>query len=557
MASRTEGRADEYKKSISAEDGRRKREENAVQLRKSRREQQIAKRRHRGGGARFAAGGDENTPLGGGAAGQNAFGAAGQGGAVPHYEPAVQAQLDQIPSLCMSLDSPDPGVVRTSVQALRKLLSIERHPPISRIIAAGVVPRLVHFLTYHQDPKLQFESAWALTNIASGTSEHTKAVVDANAVPVFVQLLRSTDDDVREQAVWGLGNIAGDSHICRDLVLSNGALGPLLQLCEPHASLSLIRNATWAVSNLCRGKPQPQFDAVAACLPVLAQLVWSRDDEVLTDACWALSYLSDDTGPNNTKIQAVITSGAVRRIVELLMHQNANVKTPALRTIGNIVTGDDLQTQTVIHVGALPLLLALLKHTKKSIRKEACWTISNITAGSREQISAVIDNNIIPPLVDLLRSASFDIRKEACWALSNLTSGGSDQQIRYLVSQGVIAPMVALFRSPDPKITMVALEGIANILRVGHKDSAKDNGDNKFAVYVEESHGIDYLEALQRHANEDVYQKALQILQTYYPSEEDDEDQPAVVQGDQFAFGGNAGGGGAGFGGAPGGFNFS
>merc|ERR1711865_788973 len=48
------------------------------------------------------------------------------------------------------------------------------------------------------------------------------------------------------------------------------------------------------------------------------------------------------------------------------------------RTVGNIVTGDDMQTQIVINCGALARLGALLLSPKKGIRKEACWTISNI-----------------------------------------------------------------------------------------------------------------------------------------------------------------------------------
>ena len=44
------------------------------------------------------------------------------------------------------------------------------------------------------------------------------------------------------------------------------------------------------MSNLCREKPKPNFDLVRPVIPVLADLLTTHsDNDVLTDACWALS----------------------------------------------------------------------------------------------------------------------------------------------------------------------------------------------------------------------------------------------------------------------------
>lgn len=56
------------------------------------------------------------------------------------------------------------------------MLSQERNPPLKEIIDAGLLSCFVDFLALDEEPTLQFEAAWALTNVASGTSWHTQQV---------------------------------------------------------------------------------------------------------------------------------------------------------------------------------------------------------------------------------------------------------------------------------------------------------------------------------------------------------------------------------------------
>ncbi len=56
--------------------------------------------------------------------------------------------------------------------------------------------------------------------------------------------------------------------------------------------------------------------------------------------------LSGD-GPND-RIQRIVDGGLCRRLVELLFFPDKKVLAPALRAVGNILTGDDLQTQVLL-----------------------------------------------------------------------------------------------------------------------------------------------------------------------------------------------------------------
>jgi hypothetical protein len=83
--------------------------------------------------------------------------------------------------------------------------------------------------TFLNSEKMQFEAAWAVTNVASGTSGHTEEVIKAGAVQILLRLLASSGSaEVAEQALWGLGNVVGDGPRNRDAVLNAGIVPVIL-----------------------------------------------------------------------------------------------------------------------------------------------------------------------------------------------------------------------------------------------------------------------------------------------------------------------------------------
>ena len=314
--------------------------------------------------------------------------------------------------------------------------------------------------------------------------------------------------------------------------MKEGALYPLVQNIMQPASLPLLRNCTWSLSNFCRGKPQPRIEDIGMALPVLGQLVANNmDADTTTDAVWALSYISDG---DDSRIQHVVDLGIVQHMVNMLGSSTITTVVPALRTLGNIVSGNDFQTSEVVKANVLPLVAPLLAHARKNIRKETCWMLSNIAAGNEEQLDMLFNTpNLISSVLEQMGNATeWEVRKEASWVISNIASAGKMKHIVCLVELGAITPLCELLNVGDSKILLVAMEALESIMK---------HGD--YADIVEEAGGLDLLESLQEHENQEVYERAVSIIEKHFGLEDEDESEnlaPATsANNNTFAFGMN------------------
>ncbi|CAM9537633.1 unnamed protein product [Ectocarpus sp. 12 AP-2014] len=376
----------------------------------------------------------------------------------PHADGrAFLSFVDQGGRIVLETDRLSPRVHLDPIAAGRRMLPTGRDPSIH-------VPKLVGFVQNEDEPDLQLESVKLLATICGS---HAEVVVKNGAVPIFVRLLTSANDDIREEVVRAVGNIAGDSPLSRDLVLQLGALDPLLQQLTDRSKLSVLRIATWALSKVCGEISPARLKQVGPALPTLTRLIRSVDEEVLRNACAALRYLCTpgltDFGAHREMVQAVVGTGVCQRLVELLYHASPAVHLEVLWAMNGIASSEGQHTQELINSNVLPRLHHLLtsSHHHK-LREMTCQVICRITTGREEQIQAVIEAGIMPTLIQFLADVNFDIRRYAASAISNVTEISKPEDVK-----GWIPLLLLLLENDDDtQVILKVFEILEKFLKV-------------------------------------------------------------------------------------------
>jgi hypothetical protein len=121
--------------------------------------------------------------------------------------------------------------------------------------------------------------------------------------------------------------------------------------------------------------------------------------------------------------------------------------------------------------------------------------------------------------------------------LCNLPTGISNQSIiqQMQFHPNTMNAYISLLDVKDVRIVKIALEAVEKTLCAGHELSV-DMTDS-----FETLGGLDTMEELQNHQDNDIYEKAVRILEVYFNAEEEQEEEniaPATAStGKEFVFG--------------------
>lgn len=493
----SENRQAKHKNAGKKYEARLNRREVAVQLRKSAREEQMSKRRNLVE--------DLNTsPLKTNSPDRN------------DDERLLPKTYNEIRSF---FESGIPSQLRRATKACRKKLSASGTPPIDEIIDAGFVDPLIKCL-YSNDTSTQKEAAWALTNITCGDERQTAAVVNKGGISGLTHCFNNDEDpETVEQAIWAIGNICGDGPRMRDLVLEHGIVNKIMPHIKSEQTNEFLANLTWMLSNLCRNKPAPEFKQVEPLLLPLNALLGWKESRCNIDSAWALSYFSDG---GDEYVEAMTkVDGLIKQLMTLAASSKPKMMVPAIRALGNGLTGDDINTEAMMSAGYLDMASYMLTSEERkpdSVIKDVIWGLSNIAAGtSSQQHRLAASTYILAEVGHQIKGADFKIRKECCYLFGNLVTGAKKlckDDFHNLLMCKSLQGVASILECSDTALIEVALRFYKSMLELA------DQYTINILDIVEECGALDSFEKLQMHESDEIYSLAVFIVETWFGCDE-------------------------------------
>lgn len=392
----------------------------------------------------------------------------------------------------------------TTKEALREVVNIITETPatICEFVQAGLLDNLTNILRLECDGEVLEYTCWVLTNIAAEEGEYPKMICDRFLGELDALLFCRSRIEVAEQALWVLGNIAGDSNkeLCIKMLEYN-VHNDIMDMLDTHRyneldcqTNKLYARAVWTLSNLCRGKPYPEAHYVISIAKYIARFLKTNmyTKEIVTDALWTYLFILE----GNKELIPEVFEACGKELLHLYNQCHASNSYYVLtRIIGAfLANSDSMYTQYYLDNGFLdkmPMLLSLTGHKLQ----DALWCLSNIAGGTTEQSITLLDSGLFLHVFKFLQKESIPIRREAMYVISNVVycCVHNERARRYILQSGVVGEVCKLLNIADDRIIDCALETLRRLLYNATSDTVtlmKDcRGDHELLSLASDRRG--------------------------------------------------------------------
>ncbi|KAI4995603.1 hypothetical protein ZWY2020_035506 [Hordeum vulgare] len=294
------------------------------------------------------------------------------------------------------------------------------------LLGRANVSALVQLLTAPA-PKAREKAAMVICRLAeSGGGACEGLLVSEGALPPLIRLAESGSSLVgREKAVLTLQRLSASPDVAR-AIAGHGGVRPLIEICQTGDSVSQSA-AAGALKNLSASPEARQALADEGIVRVMVSLL--DCGTVLGSKEHAADCLQNLTTGGDSFRRAVAHDGGLR---SLLLYLDApSPQESAVRALGNMV--DAISPDTIVSLGVLPRLAHALRVGSAGAQQAAAAAICRISgSGSKEMKRLVGEHGCIPLLVRMLEAKSGGAREVAAQAVASLAAGhpGNAREVR-------------------------------------------------------------------------------------------------------------------------------
>ncbi|KAM3262426.1 hypothetical protein ACQJBY_052880 [Aegilops geniculata] len=310
----------------------------------------------------------------------------------------------------------------------------------------------------------------AVDGLLDALSRDEKSVVSllgrAN-VSALVQLLTAPAPKAREKAAMVICRLAeSGGGACEGLLVSEGALPPLIRLAESGSSLVGREKAVLTLQRLSASPDVARAIAGHGGVRPLIEICQTGDSVSQSAAAGALKNLS--AAPEAR--QALADEGIVRVMVSLLDYGTVlGSKEHAADCLQNLTTGGDSFRRAVAHDGGLRSLLLYLD--APSPQESAVRALGNMVDAISP--ATIVSLGVLPRLAHALRAGSAGAQQAAAVAICRIAGSGSKDMKRLVGEHGCIPLLVRMLEAKSAGTREAAAQAVAS-LAVGHPGNARE-----------------------------------------------------------------------------------
>eukprot|EP00826_Nyctotherus_ovalis_P015023 TRINITY_DN14234_c0_g1_i3.p1 TRINITY_DN14234_c0_g1~~TRINITY_DN14234_c0_g1_i3.p1 ORF type:complete len:533 (+),score=122.47 TRINITY_DN14234_c0_g1_i3:59-1657(+) len=428
------------------------------------------------------------------------------------HETSTAEELDfTYQALCSPIDS---ALLLPLLEKLRMLLCGARECS-KALDKHEFIPKLLELASSSYE-KIQFEALWILINMTAMHSKYSQQILSLNGHAKLIPLLH-TSSKFKEQAIWLLGNIAGENEELRAELLKAGVLEEIVAVFKDNPNeIALVDTASWTIENLFKAEETPSATVITPFIELLNALMCSKESKKMRKG---LEGLQKITANNEENIEIIVNEIDVKMLVACASRKESLLKLTALQVINNICTGEESEIKKLISYGLISMIGETLRESKdKAILEASISIVSSIMVGSENCIQQLIDEFVFKHLTTIVQKMPV-VRHKAAAILVNACESGTESEIMQICVAGALEAFVTILELEDAMLELATLDVLDRILGLWNED------ENVVAKEFDRLGIIAKLEELQLHPNIDVINRAQQLLDKHfdtYPLADDD-----------------------------------